>query len=320
MKFLTTAAITTLFAGVAVAAPAVEQRQTYTPCSGTYGTAQCCATDVLGVADLDCANPSSVPTDASNFTDVCAAGGQRARCCVLPILGQGVLCQTPSGVTALRAQRLYALFKNKSSCSRELNPELILVPSLSESVKQGSSQHSAASPAATATTGAPVILGPAAVDPWSDPPELLLEDDELSPLEVELGLELLLVVVIIPGPVEEDELELDDDTEEVSDEEEEEEEEEEDEDESVDEEDEELVDELEVLLLSVMVMVIVSCRATTVLSTPMFGSAKARAADDMAARAVRRRRFPPYIVDKYLKIPKLLRFMDRFFIVVFFFT
>ncbi|KAI2609489.1 Cerato-ulmin hydrophobin family [Hypoxylon fragiforme] len=98
MQFFTTA-LTALFAGLALAAPAiVEERQTYTPCSGLYSTSQCCATDVLGVADLDCANPPSVPTDASNFSAVCSAIGQRARCCVLPILGQDVLCQTPVGV------------------------------------------------------------------------------------------------------------------------------------------------------------------------------------------------------------------------------
>ncbi|KAI1130055.1 Cerato-ulmin hydrophobin family [Nemania abortiva] len=89
-----------LFATIALAAPApeVESRQAYVPCSGLYGTSQCCATDVLGVADLDCANPPSVPTDAANFSAVCSAIGQRARCCVLPILGQDVLCQTPVGV------------------------------------------------------------------------------------------------------------------------------------------------------------------------------------------------------------------------------
>ncbi|XXG98610.1 hypothetical protein Hte_004935 [Hypoxylon texense] len=93
------AAIATIFAGVALAAPTVEERQAYTPCSGLYGTSQCCATDVLGVADLDCANPPSVPTDADDFSAVCSAIGQRARCCVLPILGQDVLCETPTGVS-----------------------------------------------------------------------------------------------------------------------------------------------------------------------------------------------------------------------------
>ncbi|KAM5356689.1 hypothetical protein ACJ41O_003335 [Fusarium nematophilum] len=96
MKF--TSVVVALFAGAASALPAAEKRQTYVPCSGLYGTSQCCATDVLGIANLDCGNPPSVPTDADDFSAVCAAIGQRARCCVLPILDQGVLCNTPSGV------------------------------------------------------------------------------------------------------------------------------------------------------------------------------------------------------------------------------
>ncbi|KAL7624622.1 hypothetical protein AAE478_006190 [Parahypoxylon ruwenzoriense] len=70
----------------------------YDPCSGLYNSAQCCATDVLGVADLDCQTPNEVPGSAADFRKICAIGGQRARCCVLPILGQGILCQTPIGV------------------------------------------------------------------------------------------------------------------------------------------------------------------------------------------------------------------------------
>ncbi|KAI0412111.1 fungal hydrophobin [Xylaria grammica] len=70
----------------------------YDACSGLYDSLQCCATDVLGVADLDCATPSAVPTSAASFASICAAGGQRARCCVLPVLGQSVLCQTPLGL------------------------------------------------------------------------------------------------------------------------------------------------------------------------------------------------------------------------------
>lgn len=46
------------FAGLAIAAPAAEQLESrqaaYTPCTGLYGSQQCCATDVLGIADLDC--------------------------------------------------------------------------------------------------------------------------------------------------------------------------------------------------------------------------------------------------------------------------
>lgn len=91
--------IVALFLGVAAASPLLDTRQTYTPCSGLYGTAQCCATDVLGVADLDCADPPTTPTNATNFQSECAAIGLSARCCVLPILEQGVLCDTPTGVT-----------------------------------------------------------------------------------------------------------------------------------------------------------------------------------------------------------------------------
>lgn len=41
-------------AGLAAAAPAVESRQTYLPCTGLYSNVQCCATDILGLANLDC--------------------------------------------------------------------------------------------------------------------------------------------------------------------------------------------------------------------------------------------------------------------------
>ncbi|KAL0472918.1 Cerato-ulmin hydrophobin family [Neurospora intermedia] len=84
---------------IAIAAPTYGERQVpYTPCSGLYGTAQCCATDVLGIADLDCANPPATVANATHFESTCAAIGQRARCCVLPILGQDILCQTPAGL------------------------------------------------------------------------------------------------------------------------------------------------------------------------------------------------------------------------------
>ncbi|KAJ8131469.1 hypothetical protein O1611_g2153 [Lasiodiplodia mahajangana] len=65
---------------------------------GLYSVEQCCATDVLGVADLDCASPSAVPSSPSSFESICATGGQRARCCVVPVLGQDVLCVTPVGI------------------------------------------------------------------------------------------------------------------------------------------------------------------------------------------------------------------------------
>jgi Fungal hydrophobin len=57
MKFII--AVKAVLAVVVVAAPAqLGQRQnaTYIACSGTYNGAQCCATDVLSLADLNCAN------------------------------------------------------------------------------------------------------------------------------------------------------------------------------------------------------------------------------------------------------------------------
>ncbi|KAF5709498.1 fungal hydrophobin [Fusarium globosum] len=91
-------AIVTLLATAVSTLPTEEKRQAYIPCSGLYGASQCCATDVLGVADLDCTSPPSTPTNAINFKSICSAIGQRARCCVMPILGQDVLCQAPTGV------------------------------------------------------------------------------------------------------------------------------------------------------------------------------------------------------------------------------
>nr|4BWH_A Chain A, NCHI2, HYDROPHOBIN, NCHI2 [Neurospora crassa] len=87
--------------------PAAMERQVpYTPCSGLYGTAQCCATDVLGVADLDCANPPATLANATHFESTCAAIGQRARCCKDDVTNTGnsfliinaANCQTPAGL------------------------------------------------------------------------------------------------------------------------------------------------------------------------------------------------------------------------------
>ncbi|KAJ8121295.1 hypothetical protein ONZ43_g2217 [Nemania bipapillata] len=84
---------------VATAVTAIPTDPPYVACpSGLYSVPQCCATDVLGIADLNCHSPSSVPFSASNFRDICADGGQRARCCVIPILGQSLLCETPTGL------------------------------------------------------------------------------------------------------------------------------------------------------------------------------------------------------------------------------
>ncbi|KAG5978873.1 beta ketoadipyl CoA thiolase, th1 [Claviceps digitariae] len=80
--------------------------------SGLYSNPQCCATDVLGVADLNCVNRESIgtlaiyidtnsalaahkPMDSKDFQQTCASSGKAAQCCVIPVAGQALLC-TPA--------------------------------------------------------------------------------------------------------------------------------------------------------------------------------------------------------------------------------
>ena len=65
--------------------------------SQLYSNAQCCSTDVLGVADLDCNTPESAAKSAKDLGSICAQNGKTAACCTLPLLGQGVLCTKPVG-------------------------------------------------------------------------------------------------------------------------------------------------------------------------------------------------------------------------------
>ncbi|KAF7868625.1 hypothetical protein EAF04_005156 [Stromatinia cepivora] len=59
------------------------------------GSPQCCDVDVLGVADLNCAAPPKAFHDVASFNKVCASVGKINMCCILPILGQGLLCNSP---------------------------------------------------------------------------------------------------------------------------------------------------------------------------------------------------------------------------------
>ncbi|KAM3451491.1 hypothetical protein MY3296_005307 [Beauveria thailandica] len=65
---------------------------------GLYSNPQCCATDVLGVADINCSNPEHTLTSAKSFQSICAAVGKQAMCCVITVAGQAVLCQKPPDV------------------------------------------------------------------------------------------------------------------------------------------------------------------------------------------------------------------------------
>ncbi|EHK18144.1 hydrophobin [Trichoderma virens Gv29-8] len=89
-----------LFIAGILAAPSPNAKAIRSPLcpGGLESNPQCCSTDVLGIADLDCANPSSPVTDVQSFRAVCAAGGQRARCCAIPVAGQALLCESPVGI------------------------------------------------------------------------------------------------------------------------------------------------------------------------------------------------------------------------------
>ncbi|KAF5687636.1 trihydrophobin [Fusarium globosum] len=91
-------AIVTLLATAVSTLPTKEKRQADIPCSGIYSLFQCCATDVLGLANLDCTSPPSTPINDINFQNVCSPIGKRSRCCVAPLLGQALLCQSPIGI------------------------------------------------------------------------------------------------------------------------------------------------------------------------------------------------------------------------------
>jgi len=77
--------------------------------SSTFPNPECCATDILGVADLDCTprklspelwierdrlfllTASPIPHSISAFTSTCAAIGKTARCCLLPVVRKSYL-------------------------------------------------------------------------------------------------------------------------------------------------------------------------------------------------------------------------------------
>nr|CAB02150.1 cerato-ulmin [Ophiostoma himal-ulmi]CAB02151.1 cerato-ulmin [Ophiostoma himal-ulmi] len=89
-----------LFLSSALAAPYTGSiSDPYDPCTGLLQKSpQCCNTDILGLANLDCHGPPSVPTSPSQFQASCVAdGGRQARCCTLS-LGLAVVCADPVGL------------------------------------------------------------------------------------------------------------------------------------------------------------------------------------------------------------------------------
>ncbi|KAL7926743.1 hydrophobin [Trichoderma austrokoningii] len=94
MKFFTAVA---LFAATAIAGP-VEVRTGSSACpDGLYGNPLCCSSLLLGLIGLDCNVPHESPRDGAEFSNICSKTGEEALCCVAPLAGQALLCQTAVG-------------------------------------------------------------------------------------------------------------------------------------------------------------------------------------------------------------------------------
>ncbi|KAL2074261.1 hypothetical protein VTL71DRAFT_8039 [Oculimacula yallundae] len=94
MQFSTIIAFSGLFVSALAFPASVAERQVVPLC--TSGTAQCCSVDVLGVANLDCQAPPQIPGSLEEFSTICAGVGQADACCLIPILGQALLCSSPT--------------------------------------------------------------------------------------------------------------------------------------------------------------------------------------------------------------------------------
>ncbi|KAL7804493.1 hydrophobin [Trichoderma afarasin] len=91
MKFFAVAA---LFVASAMAGPMGSEGCP----GGLTGTVPlCCATNVLDIADLDCSTPTIPVPNVGIFQAHCASKGKQPVCCTLPIAGQGLLCNKPTG-------------------------------------------------------------------------------------------------------------------------------------------------------------------------------------------------------------------------------
>ncbi|KFY44488.1 hypothetical protein V494_01458 [Pseudogymnoascus sp. VKM F-4513 (FW-928)] len=91
MHYLALAALLT----AVMATPADNAAQARLCPIGLYSIPLCCATDVGGLACLDATTPRGHPDTVREFRDACADVGQQARCCVVPVLGQALLCTPP---------------------------------------------------------------------------------------------------------------------------------------------------------------------------------------------------------------------------------
>ncbi|KAG8664704.1 uncharacterized protein FPOAC1_013484 [Fusarium poae] len=95
MKLLPVLAI--FFAGVLAAPPPGSgYGGDFDACRGVfYSVSRCCSAGILDIADVDCENPTNIPTSIDSFKADCASIGKRARCCSDPFVGVALLCRSP---------------------------------------------------------------------------------------------------------------------------------------------------------------------------------------------------------------------------------
>ncbi|KAI4728830.1 hypothetical protein E4T49_03269 [Aureobasidium sp. EXF-10728] len=88
-------ALTTIVSAAATPNPHRRTHETRAAADlcGPLDTPMCCATDVLGVADLSCSSVPSTVTTTDEFGTYCAGQGKAPECCVTSLLGSlGVAC------------------------------------------------------------------------------------------------------------------------------------------------------------------------------------------------------------------------------------
>ncbi|PHH71624.1 hypothetical protein CDD82_6401 [Ophiocordyceps australis] len=65
----------------------------FCPRSGLVGNPFCCTTDVLNLLDLRCEIPTQPFSSLTSLKQICQDEGREARCCAIPLIGQGVICE-----------------------------------------------------------------------------------------------------------------------------------------------------------------------------------------------------------------------------------
>ncbi|CZR60845.1 uncharacterized protein PAC_10741 [Phialocephala subalpina] len=82
-----------VFGGLTASSPLVAPRD-MSICNAIQQR-QCCDFDVDGILDGNCESPSSTPKDMKDFSEICSKTGKAAACCILSVVGEGLVCGRP---------------------------------------------------------------------------------------------------------------------------------------------------------------------------------------------------------------------------------